>query len=454
MMNVLGNAVAWLFAHWWVISAAILFLIALRAVGRSWEHVRFWAMRVWYGLPVIGKAKRLSHNHAPSEDGWFMSELTLCRDFNSHLVRMVADTKMYARSKRYLAKVQEIGRSPLSLAGWALLFLLVFIESLGFTYVLAGYTLPGSSEALQIPAALAISLLVAIVLVFLTHAAGQEAHKRALIKKAREMWQQDETGRENLIGHEDARLEMDEEDDRGKSYIKLIRRLETNENATPGMPWRNILAAGVILLIAAGAFYVRYQTYESGQICDVIGGQKPSNIFSGIGDLLQGNRSSLPSVITEPQHEAEQRGQTQQCAAEENANVTTYVILAILFIVVQIIGWTLGNRTGFAGKESYRAWLRVRNFDSQKEYENWVDMKREWIIGITEKYLANLKQLLSKSVIRTSSSAEEIKRARENRSKHTFRNFLANNEKLDKPSEPRDQPSFTAPQTRPVTETS
>lgn len=58
-------------------------------------------------------------------------------------------------------------------------------KALGFSYVLAGYTIPGASESLQQIGALAIAFVIYIILVGFTHFTGGEIYRNTMLKKIR-----------------------------------------------------------------------------------------------------------------------------------------------------------------------------------------------------------------------------------------------------------------------------
>ena len=170
-------------SHYRAVLAIIVVVSAVLVVRRHYDDVRFWLMCVWYRVPLIGKNARLARDLRLTDDGWFASEITLCADFEMQLRRRADDPALYDKATRYLQKVQEHGRRPMGIWHWLWIAVLVIAEAAMFGYVLAGYVTPGGSEALQLQGALAIGILIASVLVWMTHMMGKELHKRSLIRK-------------------------------------------------------------------------------------------------------------------------------------------------------------------------------------------------------------------------------------------------------------------------------
>lgn len=444
---VIWHLFLWLvFGFWRQIVGFIATITLVGLVWSHWEEVTFLWMRMCYAFPLIGKARRLSRNMGiggTASSPWFVSEQTLCHEFKRYLTKRVPDARLYALSKNYLRKVRETGRAPLSVWGWLLISTLVFLESLGFAYVLAGYTLPGSSEALQIPGAIGIAVLISIGLVLFTHVAGHEWHRRDLVKKARAMWLVDDSpDRKHLIDHEQASLERDGDDDSAKSYMKLIARLNTNAEVTPGFAWLNFILIVFVLILALGAFFVRYQTLESNQIQCVLDASpaSPNEFFSG----ALPDPNALPQVLTAPDAKNRQLGAKQECDSFAKASVVTYIVLAVLFVLIQVIGWTLGYRTGFAGVESKAAWSRVRNFGNSQEYENWLTREKQRIYAISQRHLANLQSMIRKRARDRGVNTREELLSRAS-GERTFARFVKDFRDSTDP-EPEAPPAAAAPQ--------
>ncbi|KEO58988.1 hypothetical protein ABIE64_001013 [Thalassospira sp. MBR-102] len=380
-----------------IIGAAVLTAIFVILVIAWWDEVKLFFKSALYSLPLIGKTRRLSKDISVRRDGWFASERTLCDDFAGDIRRIAADPEMYDRSKSYLGKVQELGRNELGILMRVLLIAMVFVEALGFAYVLAGYTLPGASEQLQVQGSFFIAFLISCVLVFLTHQSGQELHKRGLIKKIRTWWIHDNAeDRPNLLGRTNkVTLENDQVDDNDPAYMQILHRVDTNAHVTPGAPMWTIIAAIAIIGVAIGATYVRYETYQQEKTAETIGANtSPNNsLFSLEGLASEG----LPDVLTEPQTEANNQAHNEQEGARDAANLTTYAILATLFILIQIMGIGIGYKTGFAGKESSTARRIIRNFPSRTSYEAWYERKRDAIARVAQKHLSNLQARLTEN---------------------------------------------------------
>ena len=378
-----------------IIGAAVMTVVLTVVIIRWWDQVKLFWKSFWYSLPVVGKATTLSKDTARDKSGWFRSEKILCDDFYSDIRKIAAEPEMYDRAKSYLGKCEELGRNELGIFMWVVVIGLVFVEALGFAYVLSGYTLPGASESMQVQGAFGIAFIISAVLVYLTHNSGAEIHKRSLIKKARTWWLHDTRDeRPSLVGgNNQVSLDKDHIDDDDPNYMQLVNRLSTNANVTPGAPVWTIITVAAILFVAIGATVVRYETYKQERNAETSLGvtSAPGGGFS-LDALSNGN---LPDVLAKPQQDANQKAVDEQTSAKDTANLTTFAILAVLFILIQIMGVGIGAKTGFAGKEAKKARRIVGNFNSRSEYEAWFERKRDSIARIAQKHLTALQGKLT-----------------------------------------------------------
>ncbi|MFH1806549.1 MAG: hypothetical protein ABID63_16840 [Pseudomonadota bacterium] len=388
---------AFIMAYRTIISAVVLTAVLVLLIINWWDEVKLFFKSMLYSLPVIGKTARLSKDISIRKNGWFASEGTLCDDFSGDIRRIAADPDMYDKSKSYLGKIQELGRSELGFFMRLLLIAMVFVEALGFAYILSGYTLPGASEQLQVQGSFLIAFLISAVLVYLTHQSGHELHKRGLIKKVRIWWMHDtDENRPNLFGRTNkVTLENDHLDDDDPAYLQILHRVDSNAHVTPGTPMWTIIAAIAIIGVAIGATYVRYETYQQEKTAEVAGLTAPGNTNTFSLDQLMPESSGLPSILQQPQDEADNQAGNEQSGARDAANLTTYAILATLFILIQIMGIGIGYKTGFAGKESSQARKIIRNFPSRVSYESWYERKRDAIARVAQKHLSNLQSRLT-----------------------------------------------------------
>lgn len=374
-----------------VITAIAFVIITVILIKRHYEDIRLWLMCVWYRTPVIGKIARLARDLRLADDSWFASEITLCADFDMQLQRRADDPALYDKATHYLQKVQEHGRQPMGFWHWLWILVLVVAEAAMFGYVLAGYVAPGGSEALQLQGAFVIGLLIASVLVWMTHRTGRELHQRALIQKARTWWNEyKKEPRPNLTdakGH--VGLSNDEKDDYEPEYIQLLNRVEHNHNATPGGGAWISATALLVILFAVGAFYVRSQTQQTLLAEDAQLAVEASSTYSfGTDDL--------PDEVVSEQGAAADRLEQQIKEWKLNAGNVTFFLLAILFGGIQFIGIWLGKSHSLVGRESRRAYALTSRFGSSGQFEVWHEQIKAKLGRIANSLLSTLQGKLGR----------------------------------------------------------
>ncbi|QOG11940.1 zinc ribbon domain-containing protein [Arcobacter sp. FWKO B] len=390
----------------------ILFtLVVAVLVMKYWDKVKFWWLCTWASFPVIGKISKLSKDTESMEgNNWFSSETSLCSDFYAHYDRYDKDAEHYDRCKSYLSKVDELGRKPFPSFMWLIVFVLVLLEAAGFAYVLAGFTIPGASEAVQQYGAFGIAIIISIILVGFTHWTGHEIYKNSLIKKIRVWYINDRRDdKPNLERDDRITLETNNLDDNAPNYIKVLNRVNTNATVTPS--WMiSIITAIFVVVIAVGATYVRGQVLEKQLIEEVSNIQ--TDVYSAFPMELVGNQEKADTKALEDRQDSDRKG-----------GWATFIVLAVLFVFIQLLGILFGFKWGFVGKESLNSYLDYHNFRTKQDFISYFKKEKEKIAKIAQQKLQNLQQRMfqNASLTGTSSKQSELIRNKEHR---TFLNYV------------------------------
>lgn len=359
------------------ISAAILVSLLVR----YWDRVSLWWLNLIYSLPLIGKLRRLARDISRSgSDEWTKSERTLCSDYKKH-VKLV-DRAQYLECKLYLAKAGDAGRSTFPIAIWVLIVTLVFVEAMGFSYVLAGWTVPGASENMQVTASYGISFMLSVVLVALTHLSGHEMHRSNAIRNARLEWREDPDA--HAFTSDDAYTlgetladprKSQTNDDRRPRYTQLANRVGSRPSY-----WISALTAVFVITVAVMATAVRDKTFLLQEIQETAGETK-----SYFGDT--------PPELAATQAEADKRAADDGRRTAGTASLSTFVLLAIVFVFLQILGVAFGMRWGFAGRESHRAYQLSAGarFSSFEQFQSYF---YERVADHAQSKLETLRQLM------------------------------------------------------------
>lgn len=356
-----------------------------------WREVSFFYKRVTYGLPIIGKSKRLAAN--PQYDkstGWFDGEQNLCHDFMSVYNKDDYDGNFYDQCNNYLRKTAEIGRKSIPVWGVFVLFAIMMLEGFGFAFILSGYTIPGASEMVQTYGAWAIAFLIAIVLVWVTHSAGHQMYSNYLIRKVRGWYNLSGT-QKDLIPDNEVTLQTTEIDDSEPNWQQILNRLKNTSVDVKASYFFIVLACVLILAIGSGATYVRSQALEKNLIIQHQTAIERSDSRSSGSDPFADTSSTLPEEVQQAQQEHMQKLRNNKEQVERSGGRATFAILATIFVFIQLLGVWVGYAFGFAGHQSKEAYSYVKGFKNRKDFENFHKRKKEEVVRYAQKYLKILQ---------------------------------------------------------------
>jgi hypothetical protein len=371
-------------AAWSIVST----MLALVVVASLWDKLRWWWHNTWYSFPLIGKLAKLSGdgNEDSSHKGWFKAERTLCRDYKKFI--RIQDEHDFNEKITYLTKAGDNGRRETPAWIWLLTVAMVFVEAMGFSYVLAGYTLPGASENLQQTGAYGIAFLISVILVAFTHFAGHELYKSNQIKHARREWIED--GRSGKFSTGTVPLARPQsQDDNQSSYTQLVNRIGAH-------PSRAVTIATVIFVVAIALFatYVRGQVLEK-QLQQQVTSQTSQTELSikasasGL-DMSVNTTGALPDADLKANRLADDKAASDEASIDRHGGWGTFIALAFVFVFLQILGVIFGYRWGFAGKNSAEAFRAI----GKGRYATYADVREHYqeISDTAQGMLENLQQ--------------------------------------------------------------
>lgn len=399
----------------WSIVSVLLSMVVMAAL---WEKLKWWWLNTWMSFPFWGHIASLSKSITREESpdspwfNWFKAETTLCQLYKPFA--SVQSEHDFNENSKYLSRAGDKGRTPMPIWIWILTALLVFVEALGFSYVLAGWTMPGASENLQQTGALGIAFLVSVILVAFTHWAGRELYVSSKIKHARREWVED--GRKQPLKTKVIDLDIPQSTDDGMpGYTQVGNRVGTH--ATYKI---SILTFIVVLLVAAGATYVRGQVLEKTLHDEVVGkSAQMDNVAPTNSDGLnmavkEAGSSALPDADVAQNRAAKEKVVMDETNIDRHGGWGTFMVLAVIFVFLQILGIIFGYKWGFAGRESKDA-FRANGNGRYLRYSDALQHFKE----ITNTAQANLEVLQKKIMERNADGGTTGMHARK-----SFREFL------------------------------
>lgn len=406
-----------------ILGAIVLTIVAVLLIKKFWGEISFFVLRVRMNFPGIGKISRLSKQPGRDESGWFHAEKELCGEFRPYFAEVDKSPKFYDNCKSYLRKVGELGRKKLGLLGWAAISVMVFIEAMGFSYVLAGFTIPGASESLQQQGAIGIALLISGLLVALTHNTGHELHNNSLVNKARTWWYQSKT--DNAIHpNNQVSLEHDTIDDNDPAWRQMLSRIDTNVRVKDSYKV-TISTAIFVLCVAIGATYVRVQVLEA-ETMELHGsGAAAPTEMSGSDPYSDPYASDLPPELVASQQETDKATENQIIDANMKGGWATFIVLAFIFVFLQVLGVLIGFKTGFGGKESETAYDFSHKFKNRDEFEAYHGRKRNLVSQIAQRNLTKLQSKMGDKLSQTATDKATIKTLEDGNSR-TFLSYVRN----------------------------
>lgn len=384
-----------------LVGLLVVLLITLYSFNRAFKNaVDFWWLNFKTDFPGVGTIARVSPHDAAIQPNtiWRDCETNLCYKYLGYYDKEIEDPEYYDKCVSYLRKIGEQGRSPTPFFIWIVILGLVVAEALGFAYVLAGYTIPGASESLQQKGAIGIAFVISALLVFLTHSTGGEIYKNSVIGRILQ-----NRGGSDLIKDEIV-IAQDYKDNEAPSWQQAYNRFDGGESKT----WiLSIITAIFIVIVAIGATYVRGQVLEKQLI------QEISTTSTNIYD-------TAPIELGEIQNSADTKALKEQQDADRKGGWATFIVLAVLFIFIQILGMLFGYKWGFAGKNSKDAYEASHRFKTAREYQNYITQKRRAITAKANEKLSKMKRQINA----IAKKRANFKVDKDNDPYRTFENFI------------------------------
>lgn len=357
ILNELNDFLGYLFS-WPGLWVWLLTIVALGMLLYIRPHP-FWLTDLIYRFPLIGKLARYSQDHSERVPGsWLNVELTLCGDYARHATSMSrAD---FDNHIEYLRKAHDLGRRPLPLWAFALIALLVAFEGLAFAYILGSWISIDSSENERILFMLAIVVVLAIVLVIITHKAGHQLYRTKLLQSCFRAWK--EKREKHFFTRMVSLSEDQSKDDNESPYVQCTNRVVTRHGDYGSYVWV-LVAVFFIAVIAIGATVLRLETLDTSRDAELL-----ANVFGEMGDAAAGAG-----------------GQTDSTAA-----FVSFAILAVIFVVTQFVAMGFGYNYGFAGRESVEAFNETGGHSNYRSY--WRRIQHR--MNIADLRLQTLQRLL------------------------------------------------------------
>jgi hypothetical protein len=165
-------------------------------------------------------------------------------------------------------------------------------------------------------------------------------------------------------------------DDTQPAYTQLANRVGAQPTYMV-----TVLTMIAIFAVASFSTVVRNKTFEHEQ----------NEESAGQGDPDFG---AVPAELAATQTAADQKATAEGRVLAHEASLTTFILLAILFVFLQILGILFGMKWGFAGRQSAKAYAlsggkRFATFDDYRAYH------LDYVVDIAQSKLESLRQRMT-----------------------------------------------------------
>lgn len=362
---------------------SIVAIIILIYIFLKRETLRFKFVCFCMQIPFIGTIARASRKTYHNQE-WFAGEEEICRKFMPFYRYYDKDILLYAKSKDYLSKIDELDRTPIPGKWKILLGILVIAEAFTFSYLLAGYVVMDASEMTQIAAGFLVALILSIILLALTHAVGVQLYENHI--KQRILGYSKKYLDADLIPDYSINLENTFKDKNEPNFKQMLNRFKANSSLKNGY-LITVITIIIMLVISIGATTIRLETYNKHIIEETAIMQE--NVFID---------NNLPQDVQQNQQKVDEKIIKKLESVSQTAGWVSFGILAFLFFGIQVWGIMLGYSYGFLGKESKKAYRLSGNFPSEFEFKRYYTYTKSHINQYAQKYLSKTQDKITKRV--------------------------------------------------------
>lgn len=323
-----------------IVLVSIIFMI----VAFQSNSVRFFWTDFWVTFPIrlpyLENIASLSQKEHPGSDGWMAAEEQLCTKYKPFFPRIISE-ESFEQNIEYMAATHDLGRTPTPFKVYLLLFVLLALESVGFSYMLS-QTFEASERMTQI-ITFAVVVLIAILFAYYMHLAGHSFYRANVI---RSHYKDKKIGASKEFDGKTYQLAKNQFDDKNESsYFRCVRRVSDKSRDKGSY----VLFGIAVAIIVLGLTFTTWMRFE----------QDSSLETSTTAGLSQGTSSGnpfakeLPQMVTDPNNQAVQKAKDELQDHNKNKNVAAYLFFGLIFVLTQVVGIIFGHKYGFLGKETY-----------------------------------------------------------------------------------------------------
>lgn len=411
-MSTLLNA---LIQHAWIATLSGIFLLGMIFLTWSKYTKSLLGKDFWVVLPIFGKMaqwRKMTEGtgehvaRMPADAGYAArtlvvpAEMALFNYYDDGLEKI--SRQAFLNAREYLKISGQNGRRPMSPVVWLILSVLTLAEALGTGLLLAPLLSKDITPEVVMFAGTAIALVIAIVALRFTHAAGEDLFANTLLAKVRSSFRQNK-GFRRMDGttYGDFVRPVGPEDNQDKDVdLEPVGRLAARIGATSMtslQPRRMniILASAFVVLFAIATTAYRHYIFVAQQ--DRSAAAPTTSIGSG-SQGFQNMFAAHPSASSPPLPPAIQSQVTKShdhaaAAIRQDhsmANDAGIMILALIYLFTQLLGFLTGYKYSFFNQDGELAYEKTLG---QLGYD---DFLRIAVRPVAQRFQLRFGQLRSK----------------------------------------------------------
>lgn len=293
-------------------------------------------------MPLIGLIARNSKNLEVGRNGWMNAEEKLCGVYKRYVSQLPEDK--FLQRIEYMKHAGDLGRTPMGIGLKIFLFILVAAEAMGFSYILGTWAASEGSANLYTKLMYGIVFVLASILAIVTHKAGEQFYRTRLIRSCFKRYKEDndQDFSTRVISLSDDQFA----DEKDPPHTRTVNRIIENPHDHGSFGWSWV--AGIfVALIFIGSATMRVSHMET-----ELNRQTQATDATISNPFAPSN--ALPAEVVSPQQEADKKAKAEERSSTQVEGIAAILVLSVIFVVTQIVGFGAGHKHSFAGKETYK----------------------------------------------------------------------------------------------------
>jgi len=292
--------------------------------------------------PLVGLIALNAKNFQTSREGWMNAEEQLCGVYKPYISQLPKN--QFDQRIEYMKYAGDLGRTPMGLGMKLFLFVLVAAESMGFSYLLGTWAASDGSANLYTQLMYGIVFVLASILAMVTHKAGEQFYRTNLLR--RNFAQYKTSGSKAGRGDKIIALNDDQYADKDDATAaRCYSRIAASADDRGSYFWSWVAGVFVVtIFVLSGVMRFSHMEAEQTRESQAIEATT-SNPFTA---------SKMPSELVAPQQAADKNANAQARSSNSVEGGAAIVILGVIFVVTQIVGFGAGHKHCFAGRQTYK----------------------------------------------------------------------------------------------------